>query len=78
MYHVYVKTITLSEDAYQRLAVWKEEKGDSFSKVVLRYVPKKGTIEDLKQVASEWPALTEAQSRVMEEALKEANQPPVE
>jgi predicted CopG family antitoxin len=72
-----VKTITLSEDAYQRLAVWKEE-GDSFSKVVLRYVPKKGTIGDLKQVASEWPALTEAQSRVMEETLKEANQPPAE
>ena len=77
MYRVYVKTITLSEDAYQRLAVWKEE-GDSFSKVVLRYVPKKGTIGDLKQVASEWPALTEAQSRVMEETLKEANQPPAE
>lgn len=72
-----MKTITLSEDAYQRLAVWKEE-GDSFSKVVLRYVPKKGTIGDLKQVASEWPALTEAQSRVMEETLKEANQPPAE
>ena len=72
-----MKTITLSEDAYQRLAVWKE-KGDSFSKVVLRYVPKKGTIGDLKQVASEWPALTEAQSRVMEETLKEANQPPAE
>jgi len=72
-----VKTITLSEDAYQRLAVWKEE-GDSFSKVVLRYVPKKGTIGDLKQVASEWPALTEAQSRVMEETLKEANQPPAQ
>jgi len=77
MYRVSVKTITLSEDAYQRLAVWKEE-GDSFSKVVLRYVPKKGTIGDLKQVASEWPALTEAQSRVMEETLKEANQPPAE
>ena len=77
MYRVWVKTITLSEDAYQRLAVWKEE-GDSFSKVVLRYVPKKGTIGDLKQVASEWPALTEAQSRVMEETLKEANQPPAE
>ena len=72
-----MKTITLSEDAYQRLAVWKEE-GDSFSKVVLRYVPKKGTIGDLKQVASEWPALTEAQSRVMEETLKEANQTPAE
>ena len=72
-----MKTITLSEDAYQRLAVWKEE-GDSFSKVVLRYVPKKGTIGDLKQVASEWPALTEAQSRVMEETLKEANQPPAQ
>jgi len=77
VYRVWVKTITLSEDAYQRLAVWKEE-GDSFSKVVLRYVPKKGTIGDLKQVASEWPALTEAQSRVMEETLKEANQPPAE
>ena len=78
MYRVLVKTITLTEDAYQRLAVWKEEKGDSFSKVVLRYVPKKGTIGDLKQVASEWPALTEAQCRVMEETLQEANQPPAE
>ena len=34
------KTITLSEAAYQRLLEWKSYPDDSFSRVVLRVVPK--------------------------------------
>jgi predicted CopG family antitoxin len=42
-----MKTITLSEAAYERLKAWKTGE-DSFSQVVLRLVPKRGTFGDLE------------------------------
>ncbi len=39
-----MKTITLTEEAYERLSVWKELTKDSFSKVIERVVPKRGTL----------------------------------
>lgn len=39
-----MKTITLDEDAYQRLKSWKRQSGDSFSAVVKRVVPLAGTL----------------------------------
>ena len=39
-----MKTITLDEEAYQRLRGWKRARGDSFSKVVKRVVPEAGTL----------------------------------
>lgn len=39
-----MKTITLDEDAYERLKSWKRAKGDSFSAVVKRVVPRSGTL----------------------------------
>ena len=39
--HSSMKTISLTEEAYERLKSWKDAALDSFSKVVLAKVPKK-------------------------------------
>jgi predicted CopG family antitoxin len=69
MNHVFVhardvKTITLSDAAYERLKAWKTG-GESFSQVVLRVVPKRGTFGDLNESFKALPALTDEQSRMM-------------
>ena len=50
--HEYMKTITLTDVAYQRLKDWKQGSQSSFSSVVLKVVPERGTlgqmIEDVK------------------------------
>jgi predicted CopG family antitoxin len=63
-----MKTITLSEAAYERLKAWKAG-GESFSQVVLRLVPKRGTFGDLNESFKALPALSGEQSRVMLETL---------
>jgi predicted CopG family antitoxin len=68
-----MKTITLTEEAYDRLASWKDGNLDSFSKVVLAKVPKKGTLADLAAELEKLPPLTEEQAKVMEEAASWAN-----
>lgn len=62
-----MKTITLSDAAYDRLKSWKEAR-ESFSEVVLRRVPKRGTAEDMQHAFSNLPALTEDQARILEAA----------
>lgn len=39
-----MKTITISENSYSRLKSWKKGGGDSFSKVIERMIPEKGTM----------------------------------
>lgn len=68
-----MKTITLTEEAYERLRSWKDRRLDSFSKVVLAKVPKKGTLADLASELERLPELTEEQAKVMEEAAEWAN-----
>ncbi len=63
-----MKTITLSDAAYERLRAWKTG-GESFSQVVLRVVPKRGTFGDLNESFKVLPALTDEQSRVMLETM---------
>jgi predicted CopG family antitoxin len=57
--HDHMKTITLTDDAYRRLIEWKTGATDSFSRVVLRIVPKKGTfgqlLEDVQRAAHPSP-----------------------
>jgi predicted CopG family antitoxin len=47
-----MKTITLDDEAYQRLLSWKRSKGDSFSKVVKRVVPEAGSLGALADFVS--------------------------
>ena len=68
MYARYMKTITLSDAAYERLKAWKDDI-DSFSKVLLRVVPKRGTFGDLDKSFKALPALSKEQSRMMLETI---------
>jgi predicted CopG family antitoxin len=63
-----MKTITLSDPAYERLRAWKTGR-DSFSQVVLRVVPKRGTFGDLNESFKALPSLSEEQSRLMLETI---------
>ena len=68
-----MKTITLTEEAYGRLKDWKENERDSFSNVVLRVVPKRGTLADLLNSFQQLPALTDEHARVIQEAIAGEN-----
>jgi predicted CopG family antitoxin len=59
-----MKTITLTEAAYERLKAWKTGR-DSFSQVVLRVVPKRGTFGDLDEAFKALPVLSGERSRMM-------------
>jgi predicted CopG family antitoxin len=68
-----MKTITLTDEAYERLKDWKENAKDSFSSVVLRIVPKRGTVADLLDSFKQLPPLTDEQAQAMEKAIAWAN-----
>jgi predicted CopG family antitoxin len=62
-----MKTVTLTEDAYERLLAWKTSPRDSFSKVVLKVVPKRGTLGQMLEDVRQLPPLSDRQAKVMEE-----------
>ncbi|NJK92723.1 MAG: hypothetical protein HC904_13400 [Blastochloris sp.] len=68
-----MKTITLTEDAYQRLKSWKSGPGMSFSKVVLERVPKRGTLGDLLESVTQLPKLSESQAALMQQEVSLLN-----
>ena len=68
-----MKTITLTDEAYQRLLAWKESPRHSFSKVVIDKVPKRGTFSDLIKAVHELPPLEESQAAVIEETIALGN-----
>jgi predicted CopG family antitoxin len=57
-YTKHVKTISLTESAYQRLLSWKT--GGTFSEVVERMIPCKGTLSAAVEAAQMLPALSDA------------------
>lgn len=65
---VCMKTITLTDEAYLRLKSWKTEPSESFSKVVLKAVPKRGTAADMEEGFRRLPALTKEQARSVAES----------
>ena len=68
-----MKTITLTDEAYQRLSTWKESAKDSFSKVVERVVPARGSLKSVKAAWEALPPLSEKQIEAMEKGLRELN-----
>ena len=68
-----MKTISLSDEAYERLKAWKDSPKESFSAVVLKTVAKRGTLADLAEEIDKLPPLTEEHARIMKEAVKWAN-----
>jgi predicted CopG family antitoxin len=63
-----MKTITLTDQAYERLKSWKTGR-ESFSEVVLRAVPKRGTFGDLDETFKGFPRPSEEQAQVVQEAI---------
>lgn len=57
-YITHMKTIALSERAYTRLAVWKTGRSDTFSAVIERLIPPKGTLGaalEAVEFLPDWP-----------------------
>lgn len=63
-----MKTITLTDEAYERLLAWKKTPRESFSKVVMEHVPARGTMEQILHDIAKLPPLTSDQFKVMEDA----------
>jgi predicted CopG family antitoxin len=68
-----MKTITLTEEAYERIAVLKTSPKDSFSKVILRAVPKRGTAAQMIADITALPTLTQPQADLMQAIVDEQN-----
>lgn len=74
-YHVDMKTITLSDAAYERLLEWKHHPKETFSQVVLSVVPKRGTAADLLNIMGQMPPLSNAAHQKMIEAYDDHRNP---
>ncbi|MGH8110466.1 MAG: antitoxin VapB family protein [Rhodanobacteraceae bacterium] len=70
-----MKTITLTDQAYERIAALKTSPKDSFSKVILRSVPKRGTAAQMLKGARELPALTPTQAKLLQQAAAAQRDP---
>ena len=68
-----MKTITLTDEAYQRLIVWKKNPKDSFSKVVERVVPARGNLKNVVSALESLPPLSAKQFAAIESGLRELN-----
>ena len=66
-----MKTISLTDRAYDRLASWKRGHKDSFSRVVDRVVPARGTLGSISKAAKTLPVLTERQLEAVEQGMKD-------
>ena len=68
--HECMKTITLTDQAYKRLKDWKGAEGESFSAVVLKVVPEKGTLGQMVEDLGRMKPLNPSQAKVMEGTVK--------
>ena len=68
-----MKTITLTEEAYARLSTWKESPKDSFSKVVERVVPTRGSLSGVMVAWEKLSSVSAKQIETMESGLHELN-----
>jgi predicted CopG family antitoxin len=66
-----MKTITLDDEAYQRLKAWKRSKGDSFSKVVKRVVPEAGSMASFLKFAEKEQTDRLPGNEILEETIVE-------
>ena len=53
-YSIMTKTISISDEAYERLSERKRDNSESFSQVIVRLMPKLKTFEELRK---EWEKL---------------------
>jgi predicted CopG family antitoxin len=63
-----MKTISVTESAYQRLSAWKHE--GTFSQVIERMVPAKGTIASVLSAADSLPKMADSGFAKLEQSIK--------
>lgn len=68
-----MKTISLTEAAYQRLASWKS--GDTFSEVIEKMIPPKGTLQAAMKAAQSLPKLSEEDFHALETVVNSTRKP---
>ncbi len=66
---VWMKTIAVSEKAYTRLASWKKGRADTFSAVIERLVPPKGTLAAALEATEALPDLSAREFEALERAV---------
>ncbi|CAN5433292.1 hypothetical protein BH09VER1_BH09VER1_30810 [soil metagenome] len=64
-----MKTITLTDESYDRLKAWKDGP-ESFSSVVLRLVPKRGTAADMRSAFAALDTLGPEHGQLLQRALR--------
>jgi len=64
-----MKTIAVSEKAYTRLASWKAGREDTFSAVIERLIPPKGTLSAALEAAGSLPDLPARDFESLERAV---------
>jgi len=64
-----VRTIAVSEKAYTRLASWKGGRDDTFSAVIERLIPPKGTLAAALEAAASLPKLSPREFESLEKAV---------
>jgi predicted CopG family antitoxin len=68
-----MKTISLSETAYSRLLSWKE--GGTFSEVIEKLIPPKGTLQAAMNAAKALPVLPERGFDELEQVVQATRKP---
>jgi predicted CopG family antitoxin len=69
-----MKTIAVSEKAYMRLASWKDGRNDTFSAVIERLIPPKGTLAAALEAAESLPDMPAPEFDSLEDALNATRQ----
>ena len=64
-----MKTIAVSENAYNLLATWKNGRSDTFSAVIERLIPQKGTLSAAFEAAQALPELSATEFESLETAV---------
>ncbi|HNX18627.1 MAG TPA: antitoxin VapB family protein [Methanoregula sp.] len=65
-----MKTISITEEAYERLMHLKDDKTKSFSEVIVKYYPARRRLSDVLEELGECTDLAESISRVSREMRK--------
>ncbi|UUX93687.1 antitoxin VapB family protein [Methanoplanus endosymbiosus] len=65
------KTVSLSDEAYERLKKWKNNDDESFSSVVLRTIPSVATPEELHEAISKIGRLSDEDADIMTKSVEE-------
>jgi predicted CopG family antitoxin len=69
-----MKTIAVSEKAYTRLVSWKNGERDTFSAVIERLIPPKGTLAAALEAAETLPSMPAAEFKSLEKAVNATRQ----